>query len=1235
MGRFARFEDEIFRLTVLIFAATAVGPMSAADSAAGRAWQEFAPHRVAPLAVPAAGKTGFTLLPPELTGARFTNQLADSLLARNQILEVGSGVALGDVDGDDRVDIYLCALQGGNRLYRNLGGWRFEDITAPANVGCAGQFSTGAVLADVDGDSDLDLLVNSIGGGTRLFVNHGAARFREVTEAGLGTHNGSTSLALADVDGDGFLDLYVANYRTQTVKDRPGDMDVRAGYVGGKFVVTRPDLFSPIFTKSGGVSLFERGEPDALYFNDGRGNFKAVSWTNGTFLDAAGQPLAEEPRDWGLSVAFRDLNGDGQPDLYVCNDFFHSPDRVWLNDGRGRFRPLPAPAMRQQSMSSMAVDFADLNRDGFDDVFVVDMMSRDHRRRQRQRGSLIHVQASVPIGDPNFRPELPRNTLFVGRGDGTFAEVAQAAGLDASEWSWSVAFLDVDLDGFEDVLVTTGNLRDANDGDVAKQRAQRMEPGARSRSRPPFPKLEAAKVAFRNRGDLTFEETGRAWGFDTAGIAHGLGLGDLDNDGDLDVVVNEMHRPVGLYRNDSTAPRLAVRLHGQAPNTKGIGAKIVVHGGAVPHQSQEVMSGGRYLSGDNAERTFAAGAMTNRMRIEVTWRNGARSVIDGALANHAYEVKEPAPGTSAPPPRQARSPAPVFGHEIRTPCFENLSSTLKRGHQDAEFDDFERQPLLPRRLSQLGPGVTWFDLDGDGWEDLLVGGAAKEHQVLYLNNRQGQFGAMRRSAPPERDQTALLAVRSSGAEVRLLTGSSNYEDGREAGAGVLQYDPLRNTEDAVSHATNSSVGPLALGVVGGQFALFVGGRVRAGRYPEAAVSRLYLGDGKKWTLDTNAGAAFIGLGLATGATWTDWDGDGVLELVVASEWGPIHVYAFRAGRWTEITGDLGLDSYLGWWNGVATGDFDGDGRLDLLAANWGRNTKYQRHRDHPLRLYYGDWLGLGRVDMLEAYYEPSLGKYVPFVPLDHLRQACPPLAEPFATFAAYATAGIDDILGAGLRGGQFLEASWFDTTLFLNRGTGVEARSLPSEAQWAPAFGVAIGDIDGDGNEDAFLSQNFFGVDSESSRLDAGRGLWLRGDGRGGLTPVPSQQSGVELYGEQRGCALCDYDQDGRVDLVVGQNRGGIGLFRNVGGQPGLRVRLRGPAWNPDALGATVRLRHGAGLGPARLVRAGSGYWSQDSLVQVFSRAGNPTAVQVRWPGGKISEQTITATNREILVPSP
>lgn len=436
-----------------------------------RAWQSFAGHRSANLHPPSDGKTGFSLRPPDQTSIRFTNQLASSRSLTNQVYLNGSGVAAGDVDGDGWCDLYFCGLDSPNALYRNLGGWKFDNITAAAGVACADQSSTGTTLADLDGDGDLDLLVNAIARGTRLFMNDGHARFNEITaQAGLSGKSGSMSFAISDVNGDGFLDIYVVNYRSSTFRDEPEKkfrVETRNGKhevtsVDGR-AVTAPDLAGR-FSVDSTAGLLEHGEADALYISEAGARFRRVDWGDGTFANEKGAAIGT-PYDWGLSAMFRDLNDDGAPDLYVCNDF-QSPDRIWINQ-RGKLRAAPPLAFSQTSLFSMGVDFADLDGDGREEIFVADMLSRMHRRRQTQ---LMDANSGI-VSNLKFepRPQVSRNTLFWNRGDGSYAEIAQLSGLEASEWSWSPVFIDVDLDGRSDLLVSTGHERDAQHIDVTTE----------------------------------------------------------------------------------------------------------------------------------------------------------------------------------------------------------------------------------------------------------------------------------------------------------------------------------------------------------------------------------------------------------------------------------------------------------------------------------------------------------------------------------------------------------------------------------------------------------------------------------------------------------------------------------------------------------------------------------------------------------------------------------------------
>lgn len=1248
-------------------------------------WREGDGFRSALLTPQPGGRpVGFTLLSPAATGVTFTNALAQSRYVTNQIYLNGAGVAAGDFDNDGYCDLFFCGLDQPNALYRNRGHWRFEDVTAGSGTALPNRSCTGATFADLDGDGDLDLVINTVADGTFLLFNDGRGRFTDRSAGSpLNYLRAGMTSALADVDRDGDLDLYISNYRTTTIRDMPNTR-MRLREEQGEVVVVavndRPTTDADLvgrFIASRDGRIIENGEPDAFYRNDGQGRFTVVPFAGGAFLDEDGQPLPGPLYDWGLTATFRDLDGDGAPDLYVCNDF-ESPDRVWMNRGDGVFRAISRLALRHTSIFSMGVDFADINRDGHLDFFVSDMLSRDHARRMLENGEI--QPTFLPVGAIDNRPQYSHNTLFLNRGDLTFTEISQLADVHASEWTWSPNFLDVDLDGYEDLLITTGHELQMMNTDIIDQaevlKTQKaMSSHELQRLRTLFPRYAIPNVAFRNRGDLTFEDVSAAWGFDFPDVGNAVALADLDNDGDLDVAINNLNGVAELCRNETTAPRVAVRLRGLPPNTQGIGARIIVRGGPVPQQQQEIIAGGRYLSGGEAIRAFAAGSAEARLTLEVRWRSGRRTVITNALPNHVYELAEEA--AAAPPPAGAERTTPRTDAPSST-WFVDQSARLNHRHVEEPFDDFERQPLLPHKLSQLGPGASWTDLDGDGWDDLVLTGGRGGRLEVFRNLGNGDFASLTNVAllkRAARDQTTAL-----GFGAALLVGSSNYEDGLTNGGAIRVYDLGSGASGESVLGPTSSTGPLAVADYDndGDLDLFIGGRVIPGHYPAPATSLLLRREGPRLVLDQR----FEELGLVSGATFSDLDGDGMPELLVACEWGPLRSFRRRDGRYVEWNpplraapperspsdpalrhlcgaplaegvvwpagGDRSregvgfqpagsqvstrLGDLTGWWTAIATGDLDGDGRLDMVAANWGLNSRHRPSRALPIRIHYGDLDDNGTVDVIESTVNPANGLEVPTRGLRAIRAAIPFVQGRVASFEAYGRASLTEVYGESLAGAQRVEAVEWASLVFLNRGDHFEVAPLPLEAQLAPAFGLAIADFDGDGHEDVVLSQNFFAVNPDAWRLDGGRGLLLRGEGNGRLLPIPGQVSGIKVYGEQRGCAVADYDGDGRADVVITQNANATVLLRNQKAQPGLRVRLSGRADNPHGVGATLRLKMTDGYGPAREIQAGSGYWSQHSTVPVLASRGRPTHVWVRWPGGHVTEGLLPGEAREVSV---
>ena len=1199
-------------------------------------WHQEAGYRWRNLQLPWRGHDGFTQLDASQTGLTHRNDVDDEHALANRNLLIGSGVALGDIDGDGLPDVFLASVEKPAALYRNLGGFKFEDVTAASGIDTKGLATTGAAFADVNGDGFVDLIVGTLGGPLKLWINDGKGHFTDFTKAsGLDSGYAATTLTLADVDGNGTLDLYVATYKTRNALDtyppqaRAFDQVVRK--VGEHYEVLpewkkeyrieeRADL--------GGIVRSQRADPDLFFLNDGKGHFTRVPINAPRFTDENGKPLAEEPDFFGLAARFYDVNGDGAPDLYVCNDF-EDPDQFWINDGKGNFRLAAPLAVRETSNTCMSVEFADVNRDGHVDFFTADMESPKFSTRQMEVPT--HTPLRKPVGLTPDRPQWMRNMLQVGRGDGTWAQMADYAGITGTDWTWGSAFLDVDLDGYEDLVLVNGHRWDTRDADSYDRIRDKFPRVPWNREAGEFPRGDSHSIALRNNGDLTFRDASKDWGWGKdAAITQGIALADLDGDGALDVVASRLDGPPAVYRNMSGRARVAVRLKGEAPNVAGIGAKITVRAPSLPVQTREITAGGYYLSGSDAELSFAAGS-DSIVTIEVRWRDGRVSTVSGARANRLYEIDA------------SRAVAAPAAAPDAKPLFENATALLGgQSHVDSLFDDFRRQPLLPNRLSQLGPGLAWADVDGDGRMDLIVG-TGRGGSLTVLRNDGAKFTPMRAAGTARWDLGTVLPVPDGHGGTMLVAAQSNYESASPADAmsapSVIAY-PLKGAAPGapftIAPPDSASVGTLALADVNGDglLDLFVGARVIPGAWPLPAASRLWLrtSDGG-WAPDEKNNTVLAHLGLVTAASFVDLDGDGRPDLVVASEWGPIRILHNVNGLFVDETKRWGLAGISSRWNGVSVGDFDGDGRLDLVVTSWGRNIPWHATPERPYELFVGHW-GSAGPGLLTARRDSATGREMPVETFARLGVAFPDVRQRVATYADYAKATVTDVLGEAAKSAVRVGATTFDHLLLLNRGDHFDVRPLPPLAQAAPSSGAVVADFDGDGHEDLFLAQNFFPTEISTLRFDAGAGLLLLGDGKGGFTPQPVLRSGIAVLGDQRGAAAADFDGDGRVDLAVSQNGAATTLWHNRGAKVGVRVHLDGMcgAGNPLCIGARVRVVQAGHAFAVREVHAGSGYWSMDAPVPVLAVPDGAYTIEVVLPGGAKVSVPVAAGTADVRV---
>ena len=1193
----------------------------------------------------AAAGPRFQKLEPAATGIAFRNELRrENLVA---YVYTGAGVAVGDYDGNGLPDVYLVSQDGPNQLFRQTAPLRFEDATAAAGGLDGGEaWGNAASFADVDNDGDLDLYVCNLESPNLLYLNQGDGTFRESAgKFGLGLTAASTGCAFADYDNDGDLDLYVLTNRV--LKHGLPDEIVAEITLPKGMRKTKADLLPPypkfeqdkdgnlvvpkgyedwFFTLPGSPAPFQAGQCDRLFRNDGYANWVDVTKEAG---------IADHGN--GLSVVWWDFDGDGRMDLYVANDF-QSPDQLYHNLGNGRFADVTNERLPHTAFFGMGCDFGDLDHDGRFDLCVADMSSTQHYWGKMLMGSMDQHRWFLM----NARPQqYMRNALYLNTGTKRFLEAAHMAGLASTDWTWAVRFADLDDDGWLDFFATNGIPVFTDNPDTGEQFTKLWNQGQQKQALELFraiPSVAEKNIARRNdgavAGGLHFTDAGALWGLDESSVAHGAVVCDLDRDGDLDVITNNLNAPCSVFENrGAEGHRVLVELVGEKSNRRGVGAVIEVTAGGVTQTAQVSPTRG-YMSSGEAVEHFGLGAVTTIDALVVRWPNGSVQSFAKLAADQHYTIREPETGSFLM----------VSGdRELLLHRWESSELELPR-HVEREFDDFAVQPLLPARLSRLGPGVALGDVDGDGRDDLWIGGAAGQAGSLLRAGADGKFtaidGPWRDDAECEdlgacfvdfdRDGDLDLYVASGGVEAgertELLRDRLYVNDGRGVFslAAADAVPDLRDSSSCVAAADYDRDGDVDL---------FVGTRVVPGRFPQSGPSRLLRNEGGRF-VDVAAEVAPLlrDAGMVSSAVWTDVDNDGFVDLVVAAQWQPLRVLHNDHGvRLVDHTQKLGLHELRGQWNGIAAGDLDGDGDIDLVATNLGLNTKYKATPQKPLKLYARDFDGNGTFDVVES--KAAADGELPVRGLSCSSQAMPFVRQRFPTYDQFARASLGDIYGDALGRSLVLECNELRHVLLEQRDGKFVAQPLPALAQVSAGFGVVITDADADGVQDLVIAHNSFSPEPETGRFDGGLGVWLRGLGGLRYEAVGALLSGLVMPEDAKALALGADVGEGAPNLVATTNDGPVRAFHNCGAYrpppakaPFLAVRLRGQAGNPHGIGARVELHaNGRSLAVGE-VQAGGSYLAQGATCVWFTQVPADASLRVRWPDGARSETKLKTT---------
>lgn len=1043
----------------------------------------------------------------------------------------GGGVALGDINNDGLIDIYFTGNQIPNKLFLNKGDFKFEDITARAGVAGKQTWSTGVSMADVNGDGLLDIYVCNSGnveGGlnkkNELFINQGDLTFLEEAEVyGIADEGYTTHAVFFDYDRDGDLDLYILNNSYQAI----GSFNLRKNERNKRDVL-------------GG---------DKLMRNDG-GHFTDVS---------AGAGIHGSVIGFGLGVTVGDINRDGWADIFVSNDFFER-DYLYINNQNGTFRETLPDQMKSISAASMGADLADVNNDGWSDLFVTDMLPKENARLKTVTTFEDWNRYQYNVQNDYYH-QFTRNMLQLNNGDNTFSEIGRLAGVDATDWSWGALMFDMDNDGLKDIFVANGIFQDLTNQDFLQFASnEEFVKSILAGNSVDYKKLTevipsnpVANYAFKNHGNLKFEDQAVEWGLGKPSFSNGAAYGDLDNDGDLDLVVNNVNMPVFVYRNDADRINpdhhyIKLNLVGTGGNTFAVGAKITAEAGNLKFFIEQMPMRGFQSTVDHRPN-IGLGDIALLDRLTVVWPDGKVIRLDSVAVDRTLTLRQ-ADGIIMPV-------TSVGNTSTSKQIFRDVSASglIDFVHEENPFVDFDRDHLIYHMLSTEGPRMARGDVNGDGLEDIFIGGAKDQAGALYVQTSVGKFRRTNEKLfavdkvsedmgsvffDADKDNDLDLYVCSGGNEFSsssaALLDRLYFNDGNGNFTKSSQALPVKSFESTSTVKVADYDGD-------GDLDLFVGVRLKPFSYGQPMNGYILNNDGKgRFSNVTTDVAPELGnIGMITDAAWADVDGDKDPDLTVVGEYMPVKVFVNMEGKLKDRTGLSGLEKSNGWWNRIEAADLDNDGDTDFVIGNHGLNSRFKARTEKPVCMYVKDFDENGTIEHLICTYYGE--RNYPMVLRHDLVSQIPSLKKKYLKYESFKNETLNEIFTPEqMEGALELKAFELRSSILINQGNGkFSLNPLPLEAQLSPVYGIEIFDFNNDGFPDIVTGGNLYSVKPEVGRYDASYALLLQGDGKGNFVSVPAAKSGIEAHGEVRDILTLKNGRD--VMLVMSRNNDNVLLY--------------------------------------------------------------------------------------------